>query len=71
MCSLQKKKKYDGSAWADNVYPMIASKIIVENVGFRIIEYDSKIKASKLTTQYKFQKGLNLFGGRGYSILAS
>ena len=59
-------KGFDGSAWDNNIYYMIASMIIVMNMSVGMIKDYFKIKSSKTTTQYKFQKESNVFDDEGY-----
>ena len=45
---------------------MIASMVVAKKVDVRMMKECFEIKASKATPQYKFHKGLNLFGDEGY-----
>ena len=65
---LQPRKRQKGlgvSNWIDT-YPMIASMNVAEEVDIRMIKEYFEIDASKTTSQYRFRKGLKLFGDRGY-----
>ena len=60
--------KDDGLAegyWT-HICPMLSAMMIAEQVGVRMIEEYFKIEASKSTPQYRFRKGLELFGDEGY-----
>ena len=58
-------KRLYGTSWG-GAYPMIGSMVIAKDVGDRMMKEYFEVEASKETPQYRFQKGLNLYGNEGY-----
>ena len=45
---------------------MVLAMVVVEQVGVRMMKEYFVIEASKATPQYRFRKGLKLFGDKDY-----
>ena len=63
---LQGSNKGLNGALLGDVYPMIMSMIMVQDLGVRMMKEYFEIKTSKATLQYRFRKRLNLSSNEGY-----
>ena len=57
----------DGPHWAAaHTCPMMSERVVVEPASVQTMKEYFEIEASKSTPQYRFRKGLKLFGDEGY-----
>ena len=66
------RDELDGPRWKllnSHICPILGAMVVAEQAGVRMMKEYVEIEASKSTPQYRFRKGLKIFGDEGYQAV--